>query len=102
MQNGDPGTRTDAAPRPALRVAALTHRFASGHVALDAVTFAMDAGACVALVGPNGAGKTTLFLRLCGVLAGAPGEAAVNGLDPEGIVWIRDLFRQNTLTPRNF
>ena len=27
-------------------------------------------------------GKTTLFLRLCGVLAGKPGEASVCGLDP--------------------
>jgi cobalt/nickel transport system ATP-binding protein len=60
----------------------LTHRYACGRVALHAVTFAVEPGGCVAIVGPNGAGKTTLFLRLCGVLGGKPGEAAINGLDP--------------------
>jgi cobalt/nickel transport system ATP-binding protein len=60
----------------------LSHTYAGGRVALDGVTFAVEAGESVALVGPNGAGKTTLFLRLCGVLAGKPGEAAVGGLDP--------------------
>lgn len=60
----------------------MSHRYACGRVALDALTFAVEPGECVALVGPNGAGKTTLFMRLCGVLAGKPGQAAVNGLDP--------------------
>ena len=70
------------APHSALRAASLCHRYACGRVALDAVTFALAPGECVALVGPNGAGKTTLFLRLCGVLAGKPGQASVNNLDP--------------------
>jgi cobalt/nickel transport system ATP-binding protein len=60
----------------------LSHRYACGRVALDDVTFAVAPGECVAIVGPNGAGKTTLFLRLCGVLAGKPGQASVNSLDP--------------------
>jgi cobalt/nickel transport system ATP-binding protein len=60
----------------------LTHAYADGRVALAGVTFSVEASECVAVVGPNGAGKTTLFLRLCGVLAGKPGQAAVNGLDP--------------------
>jgi cobalt/nickel transport system ATP-binding protein len=60
----------------------LSHRYADGRIALDGVTFSIDAEECVALVGPNGAGKTTLFLRLCGVLAGRPREAVVCGLDP--------------------
>ena len=67
---------------PALSTQHLTHRYADGRVALDDVSFAVNAGECVAIVGPNGAGKTTLFLRLCGVLAGKPGEASVCGLDP--------------------
>jgi cobalt/nickel transport system ATP-binding protein len=65
-----------------LHASSLTHRYADGRTALDAVTFALEPGECVALVGPNGAGKTTLFLRLCGVLAGKPGQAVVGGLDP--------------------
>jgi cobalt/nickel transport system ATP-binding protein len=60
----------------------LTHRYADGRVALDDVSFTINANECVALVGPNGAGKTTLFLRLCGVLAGKLGESNVCGLDP--------------------
>jgi cobalt/nickel transport system ATP-binding protein len=67
---------------PVLSTQNLTHSYADGRVALDHVTFTINAGDCVALVGPNGAGKTTLFLRLCGVLAGRPGEANVCGLDP--------------------
>src|SRR5262245_8531405 len=70
------------APHSALRASALSHRYACGRVALDGVTFALTPGECVAIVGPNGAGKTTLFLRLCGVLAGKPGQASVNSLDP--------------------
>jgi cobalt/nickel transport system ATP-binding protein len=60
----------------------LSHRYADGRVALEDVSFTVEPGECVAIVGPNGAGKTTLFLRLCGVLAGKPGQATVNGLDP--------------------
>jgi cobalt/nickel transport system ATP-binding protein len=65
-----------------LTTSRLSHRYACGRVALDDVSFALEPGACVALVGPNGAGKTTLFLRLCGVLAGKPGQVSVSGLDP--------------------
>ena len=68
--------------RAAVSVRHLTHRYADGRLALDQVSFELQPGERVALVGPNGAGKTTLFLRLCGVLAGKPGEAAVSGHDP--------------------
>jgi len=66
----------------ALTTQHLSHRYADGRAALDDLSFSISSGDCVALVGPNGAGKTTLFLRLCGVLAGKPGEASVCGLDP--------------------
>lgn len=67
---------------PAVRVSNLTHRYADGRVALEAVSFEIAGGERVALVGPNGAGKTTLFLRLCGVLVGKPGDVSLHGLDP--------------------
>ncbi len=73
---------TFLAPHSALRVVGLSHAYPDGRVALSGVGFEVRAGERVALVGPNGAGKTTLFLRLCGVLPGNPGEAAVAGLDP--------------------
>ena len=69
-------------PPPAIHLKDLNHRYADGRIALDDVSFAIEHGESVALVGPNGAGKTTLFLRLCGVLAGKPGQANVVGLDP--------------------
>ncbi|HEY1187063.1 MAG TPA: ABC transporter ATP-binding protein [Gemmata sp.] len=63
-------------------MSSLSHRYACGRVALDGLSFALEPGESVAIVGPNGAGKTTLFLRLCGVLAGKPGQAGISGLDP--------------------
>jgi cobalt/nickel transport system ATP-binding protein len=60
----------------------LTHRYADGRVALEDISFTVSPGESVAIVGPNGAGKTTLFLRLCGVLAGKPGQATIAALDP--------------------
>ncbi len=69
----------------------LTHRYACGRLALDGVSFTLGAGESAAVVGPNGAGKTTLFLRLCGVLAGMPGQASVCGLDPAVIEHRRKL-----------
>ncbi|MGL6096576.1 MAG: energy-coupling factor ABC transporter ATP-binding protein [Fimbriiglobus sp.] len=66
----------------AIRISQLSHTYADGRRALTGVSLELAAGERVALVGPNGAGKSTLFLRLCGVLPGTPGQAAVGGLDP--------------------
>jgi branched-chain amino acid transport system ATP-binding protein len=49
-----------AAGAPLLTVRDLTVKF-GGIVALDGVSFSMDAGQIVGLIGPNGAGKTTCF-----------------------------------------
>jgi cobalt/nickel transport system ATP-binding protein len=67
-----------------LSVKQLTHAYPDGRMALNGVSFTVEAGERIALVGPNGAGKTTLFLRIAGILAGTPGQITLNHLDPAG------------------
>jgi len=50
-----------------LQVEGITKRF-GGLVAVNAVSFGLDAGEVLSVVGPNGAGKTTLFNLITGVL----------------------------------
>lgn len=45
-------------------------------------TFALPAGACVAVIGPNGSGKTTLFQVLLGLVAPEAGSVRVLGERP--------------------
>jgi len=61
-----------------LEVRDLTVRF-GGVVALDRVTFTVDAGRMVAVIGPNGAGKTTLFNIITRVYRPAAGTVLVDG-----------------------
>ncbi|MDM0081892.1 ABC transporter ATP-binding protein [Variovorax sp. J31P179] len=51
---------TPSTGAPLLRVQAVTVRF-GGIVALDAVSFSVEAGQICGLIGPNGAGKSTVF-----------------------------------------
>jgi len=60
----------------ALSVEALSFEFAPGVPVLRSLSFAVEAGECVALIGPNGAGKSTLLLHLNGIL---PERATVRG-----------------------
>lgn len=71
-----------AESRPIVQVQHLRHTYSDGRIALNDLQFSIEAGERVALLGPNGAGKTTLFLRLCGVLAGKPGQITIAHLDP--------------------
>src|SRR2546429_9129394 len=65
----------------------LRHAFGSGGegggggrvVALDDVTFALQAGQTLAIFGPNGAGKTTLLKVLAGLIRPHAGRATVAG-----------------------
>jgi len=61
-----------------LEVRELSVRF-GGVVALDRVSFTVDAGDVVALIGPNGAGKTTLFNVVTRVYKPSTGTVAVDG-----------------------
>jgi branched-chain amino acid transport system ATP-binding protein len=61
-----------------LEVRDLSVRF-GGVVALDRVSFSVDAGRLVALIGPNGAGKTTLFNVITRVYRPSGGTVLVDG-----------------------
>jgi ABC-2 type transport system ATP-binding protein len=58
----------------------LTKRFGD-FVAVDRVSFDVQAGEVVGYLGPNGSGKTTTIRMLLGLLAPSEGEASVLGLD---------------------
>jgi ABC-2 type transport system ATP-binding protein len=58
----------------------LTRRFGD-LVAVDGITFAVEAGEVFGLLGPNGAGKTTVIKMLTTLLPPTSGTALVAGLD---------------------
>ncbi len=64
-----------SAPATTLAAHALTKRFGD-RVALNAVSFELQAGELVAIIGPNGAGKTTLLSILAGVMSPTSGTLA--------------------------
>src|ERR1700682_1922839 len=61
-----------------LDVHELSVRF-GGVLALDRVSFSVDAGEVVALIGPNGAGKTTLFNVITRVYRPSAGGVLIDG-----------------------
>ena len=65
---------------PSLETRDLTVRF-GGHVAVNAVSCAFQAGTLTAIVGPNGAGKTTYFNLISGQLAATSGSVRLAGED---------------------
>jgi ABC-2 type transport system ATP-binding protein len=66
--------------RPVLEVEALSKRFGDT-VAVEGVSFRVEAGEIVGLLGPNGAGKTTTIDMVLGVLAPGTGTVRIDGLD---------------------
>ncbi|MCW5259040.1 ATP-binding cassette domain-containing protein [Verminephrobacter eiseniae] len=69
---------------PLLSVQGAVKRF-GGLVAVDDVSFAVDAGEIVGLIGPNGAGKTTMFNLLTCTLALSAGQLRFQGRDIAGM-----------------
>jgi ABC-2 type transport system ATP-binding protein len=66
---------------PIISVAAVTKRFDSGLVAIDAINLEIAKGEIFALLGPNGAGKTTLISVICGIVSMTSGKVRVDGHD---------------------
>ncbi len=67
---------------PELEVRNLTKRYGRETVAVDDLSFAVEAGRVTGFLGPNGAGKTTTMRALLGLLAPSAGEALVEGRPP--------------------
>ncbi|HUY23229.1 MAG TPA: ABC transporter ATP-binding protein [Acidimicrobiales bacterium] len=67
-----------AAVAPLLHCAGLTRSFGD-RLAVDDVSFAIEAGEIYGLLGPNGAGKTTTIKMVCGLLRPDRGTITVDG-----------------------
>lgn len=68
------------AKRPPLEAIGLTKRYEDGVLALDNVSFAIEAGQLFAILGGNGAGKTTTINLFLNLLEPTQGEARVCGI----------------------
>jgi ABC-2 type transport system ATP-binding protein len=65
-----------------LEVRNLTKRYGRKTVAVDDLSFGVEAGRVTGFLGPNGAGKTTTMRALLGLLRPSGGEALVEGKPP--------------------
>ncbi|QDU84771.1 putative ABC transporter ATP-binding protein YxlF [Planctomycetes bacterium Pla163] len=63
-----------------IEVQNLTRRFGP-HVAVDDLSFRLEAGEVVGFLGPNGAGKTTTMRMLAGFLPATRGRITIGGFD---------------------
>ncbi len=66
--------------QPPLEAIGLTKRYDDGVLALDNVSFAIEAGQLFAILGGNGAGKTTTINLFLNLLGPTKGEARVCGV----------------------
>jgi ABC-2 type transport system ATP-binding protein len=67
-------------PEPVILVENLTRRFGE-FIAVDHISFQVNAGEVVGYLGPNGSGKTTTIRMLLGLLKPSDGRATVLGYD---------------------
>ncbi len=67
---------------PELEVRRLSKRYGGRTLAVDDLSFAVQAGRVTGFLGPNGAGKTTTMRALLGLLRPTSGEALVEGQPP--------------------
>jgi len=67
-----------------LEVDRVTKRYA-GHVAVDALSFAVARGSFFSILGPSGCGKTTLLRLIAGFLAPDEGDIRIGGSSMRGV-----------------
>ncbi len=79
---------------PILEVSRVSMRY-DGVVALEGISFTVEAGERVAVVGPNGAGKSTLLKIIAGVLTPTVGSVRISGHGPRGHLCIAYIPQRN-------
>jgi branched-chain amino acid transport system ATP-binding protein len=67
-----------------LEVTGLTKEF-GGIIAVDRVSFQVEAGVIASIIGPNGAGKTTLFNMVTGVYKPTAGKIVYDNSEIQGL-----------------
>jgi branched-chain amino acid transport system ATP-binding protein len=70
-------------PAALLQMERVTQRF-GGLVAVNDLSFSIEAGSVVAMIGPNGAGKSTAFNLVTGIYAPTAGRIVFDGTDITG------------------
>ena len=97
----DGSVHPGAAPRgEVMRVRGLSHRFASGLLAVEGANFSVLRGEFVVIVGPSGCGKTTMLNIIAGLEARQEGEVSVGGEAPQaGRRDVAYMFAQDALLP---
>jgi NitT/TauT family transport system ATP-binding protein len=71
-----------------LEVSGLGHRYGTGesaHVALNDLSFQVEAGQLACIVGPSGCGKSTLLRAIAGLLAPTSGTVQLHGDQVDGV-----------------
>lgn len=71
-----------ASPEPILNVRNLRREFEGGAVAVEDLSFTVNAGEVVGLLGANGAGKTTAMNIILGLMTPTSGSVRIFGLNP--------------------
>jgi len=84
-----------------LDVRALSHRYATGQLAIAELTFRVDHGEVVSIVGPSGCGKTTLLKSIAGLQKFTGGSVSVAGTPvqdvPQGLAMVFQDYSRSLL-----
>ncbi|WP_181776979.1 ABC transporter ATP-binding protein [Amycolatopsis pittospori] len=71
-----------------LEVSGLNHRYGAGekaHVAVNDLSFTVEAGQLASIVGPSGCGKSTLLRCIAGLIKPSSGRVSLHGDDVSGV-----------------